>query len=311
MMYGNPNMWEVREGNGYFDHYRIYLQSLAFQLFEWENLPNGIDPRFLESTIHTKGYVGFYKHPTYNFLASNGATGGMIDRYYLPSEFHSSNPNDERINFKIFNYSDELEEAKNDPNYGVVIYNNDFHIPTTPSLTMFARDLAELKEIIRINQNAQKTPVTIAIDGNGKQQLSIKNFYNQVEGNAPVILHDKSLDVNQMKVFKTDAPYVVDRLNQQKNAVWNEVMTFLGIKNANLEKKERMVTSEVDSNDEQISASANVMLKSRLEACERINMLYDLDVNVKIRHDIIDQFQQQIETNTGRMTDNGTVYDRT
>lgn len=284
--YRNPSQIAVEQGNKWYNHYYQYLASITYQLFEWENLPSSVDPRFLEMSLHMFGFVGFYKDEAIGYIATQGAASGKVDHYYLPTEFHASSPNYQKT-FKLFNYSDLKEEGM-----GVIIWNNDYHTGTLPSIELFASELAETQQVISVNRNAQKTPILLTATDNTK--LSVQNAYSQIEGNAPAIITHETMDPNSITVFKTDAPYVVDKLRSDRDKIWNEIMTYLGIKNANLEKKERMITAEADSNDGQILASANIYLKTRLEACKRINELYpDLNVNVKLRVEVT----QEIENN--------------
>lgn len=273
---------EFDYGSSYQNHYFNYLSLLAFQLFEWKGLPESVDPSYLEKALIARGHVAFYKDAELGYLVCRGAMGGNIDHYELPTYYTATSP---RFNkrFPLFNYTDLLEEYKK-INAGVLIKNNDLFMSMVPSLEMFALDLADIKDIIRVNQNAQKNPNLIF--SNDKTLLTWKTVMQKIEDNEQYIFVNENLDLNAIKSIPNLAPYVVDKLNQQKEAVWNEVMTYMSIGNANLAKKARIQSAEVESNDEQIESSGNVFLKSRQEACVKINALYGLNVSVDFRENL-------------------------
>jgi len=135
----NPGQLERIDSSTWYTHYRMYLNSIAFQLFEWKNLPPSVDSRYLELSLHTYGYVAFFKDPELNYIATQGALSGEIDHYLLTTKFQASSPRYNKT-FPLFNYNDMKEDGM-----GVAIYNNDLRLPTIPSLDLFARDLAEIK----------------------------------------------------------------------------------------------------------------------------------------------------------------------
>lgn len=305
----NPKFGAERQKFDYYIHYYDYLRSLVYQLIEWEGLPNTVDPRYFEKVLHENGYIGFYKDPDFNFLAVEGAVSGRLDNYHNPLQFHANTPTYQKT-FNLYHYQGDETRTKMTANgdfisvprkkLGLVCYNNDIHKSSLPVVDLFAQDLAELKQIIRINQNAQKTPV--AIKANQNNRLSMQVLFNQVDGNAPVIITDESYDIEGLKAIDLRAPVVFPQLNDQKNNVWNEFMTWLGIDNTNLQKKERMVTAEVDGNQDQVQNSANIFLKSRLEFAKRANELYGLHLKPKLRVEVVKEIQQNAKENVSRET---------
>ena len=202
------------------------------------------------------------------FMVTKCVEAGMLNYYDEPTLVRGFGTN----------YMSEPMENNEE---AIIIRNNDEMIPTSPTIQLYALRLAELSRTIDINVNAQKTPIVILC--NERQKQTLKNVYKQWSGNEPVIYGDKNLDIDGIKTIKTDAPVVFPQLQLQKHAVWNECMTFLGINNANQDKRERLVVDEVSANDEQIEQAAQVMLKSRQRACELINEKFGLNVSVKLR----------------------------
>ena len=157
------------------------------------------------------------------------------------------------------------------------------HTNSMLDVEMFSKRLYNLDRAIDVNANAQKTPILIQCDE--KQRMTMKNLYMQYDGNEPFIFGTKALDVNGLTVLKTDAPYVADKLYQLKTEIWNEALTYLGISNLNLQKKERLVSDEVTRNMGGIIASRYGRLNARRQACEQINDMFGLNISVDYRED--------------------------
>lgn len=264
---------------------RTYLQyynrltELAISMFEWQNLPETVDQRFLEMCLFSDGMCVFFQDEVLGYLSLQCMIGGKLNVYRIPME---------RKAFATNGYQRELNETNS-----VIIFNNYLHTNSLLDVEMFSKRLYNLDRAIDVNANAQKTPVLIQCDES--QRLVMKNLYKQYEGNEPFIFGSKGLDTSGLKVLQTGAPYVADKLYELKTQIWNEALTYLGISNINVVKKERMITDEVTRNQGGTVASRYSRLESRRQACKQINEMFDLNIWVDYREDFQDVQEKENE----------------
>ena len=252
--------------------YHDKLTELAVSMFEWKNLPDDIDPIFLERVLFFEGKILFFKEDGLNkFVVMRFNGNGNFDIYNVPVDRQAySSPNGFTSNLTNEN--------------SVIIYNNMLRKPSTLDMIIYAKRLYEIDRTIDTNIRAQKTPILILCDE--KQRLTLKNMYMQYDGNQPVIYGDKtSLNPNSLQVLQTGAPFLADNLMDVKNRIFNEALTYLGISNINTQKKERMITDEVTRNQGATIANRYSRLEARRKACEQINEMFGLNISCDFRAD--------------------------
>lgn len=254
------------------------LTELAISMFEWKNLPSSVDPRYLELHLFETGCMVYFDDEVLGNLCLDCITNGRLDVY--------GNPILRRAYSGYNNYQKLLKESNS-----IIIWNNYLHTNSILDVKMFAKRLYNLDRIIDVNANAQKTPVLV--QGTDKQRMTLVNLYAKYEGNAPFIFGDKNLDLNALKVLQTGAPYVADKLYQLKTQIWNEALTYLGISNINIQKKERLITDEVTRNQGGTIASRYSRLESRRQAVKKINAMFGTNIEVNYREDF-----QQVDNDT-------------
>lgn len=257
--------------NGTYMQYFNRLTELSVSMFEWLNVPDEIDVRFLELTLFQDGKAVFFKDEDMDeYLALKCAVNGGYNVYGIPVNRRAYSPANR--------YQKQLTEKDS-----VIIWNNYLHKNSILEVKNFARRLYNLDRIIDVNANAQKTPVLVLAEP--EQRLSMLNLFKEMDGNAPVIFGDKNLDIQNIRSVSTEAPYIADKLYQLKTQIWNEALTYLGISNTNVTKKERMVTDEVVRNMGGVIASRYSRLDSRRKAVEEINDMFGLNIEVNYKED--------------------------
>ena len=257
---------EVRNTLIFHDYYSR-LKNIALSVFEWKNLPETCNARFLEKVLFEYGQAVFVEDSEMSFLTVKVTPSDRLNVYNEP------------IGYTAFSTGYNKMYSADDC---VIIRNNPLNKSTDSTIMLFAEKLATIDLSITVNIKAQKTPILIRCDE--KTRRTLLEVYRQYDGNNPVIMGLKGLQDNPLDAIVTGAPFVADKLREEKCAVWNEALEFLGLNtNPSDKKRERLIESEVDANNEQIDIQVETMLAARKEACEQINEKYGLNISVEKR----------------------------
>lgn len=267
--------------------YRIYLDRLieiAVSQFKWKNLPSTVDERFLEKTILENGSAIFFKDDIYGYVTLKSSAYGNWNIYGIPTKRTAYGANSYHVN---------LTDKDS-----VIIWNNMLHSRDLLMLTEYAKKLYQIDRTIDINVNAQKTPIIIKC--NNRQRLTMLQLYQKYDGNEPFIFADKDIDLSGVSVLNTQAPYLAQQLYDLKMNIWNECLTYLGVVNIQSNKKERLITDEVQRMNGGTMASRQSRLNARLQACKEINEMFGLNISVEIN----DDNSNETDTNEDKLEEN-------
>lgn len=246
-----------------YELYRDRLSELAVSSFGYENMPASVDIRYLEMTLLLSGNAVYFNDEVEGNLTLGILPGGNFDVY--------GNPVIRRAYSRYNNYQKELTREDS-----VIIWNNYQHTNSISTIEYYARKLAHVDRIIDVNLNAQKTPVIIKCSE--QQRLTMMNLYKEYDGNAPFIFGDDSLNTDGMAAYSTKAEFNADKMYTIKQLIWNEVLTYLGIANVEVTKKERLITDEVNRNLGGTFACRFSRLNSRVECFDKVNSMFGTNI---------------------------------
>ena len=247
-----------------YTHYKM----LALNMFTWENLPYPLESRHIEKYLYEYGQAIFYDNEIFGKICLPCSPTGSLNQFGEPLSV--------TVDSHLIHDTVMLKD-------GIRILNNDLIIPTDFYVRQYAEKMTEVEMSIDMNVKQQKFPFFVETDK--KNEFTMKQIFKQKEDGTPYIYANKNLGIGQTTVHTLDVPYVVDKLSEYKYNLEREILTFLGLNNT-VEKEERLLVDEINSNNDFIERNVDIMFKNREFACKRINELFGTNIRVIKNSDI-------------------------
>lgn len=245
------------------------LKTMYMAKFDWtaEGIFSTIDTRFLEEVLFYDGRATVFREDVSGFVFVLPFIGGQLKGVYAknrPTRVHSPR------------FGQQVNEGNS-----VVIYEKSSHfggifssevIPPIMAVSYYASQLSNISRAMDVNLSSLRTPLIFS--GDEKQKLTIENLMRQYDANQEFIFmadRDNSgatMNPIPVSVINTGVPFMADKFQSLFSQKWQEAMTAIGIQNANVEKKERLLVDEVNSNNTQVSAITYSQLKARESGAE-------------------------------------------
>lgn len=292
----NPNyrfMESMALNDSTYWDYLNRFKRIALSMFEWVNLPKSMNSRFIEMCLFYNGQCAFLYDKKYGFINTKACANGYVNIYGIPTKLNcfSYNYQQSRDLYTGLNENlNDLEFEKQKEKECILVMNNWDRLPTAPAMELYSYRLCNAERTIDVNLNAQRTPVLLVCGE--KQRLMLENLYQQYNGNQPFIFGDKlQLNEDSVKSINTNAPYVIDKISEYKKEIFNEALTFLGINNVSVKKRERLTENESNENNELVNLNLFAMLEPRRQACREFNEKFgftgtEKEISVRVRSDL-------------------------
>ncbi|MEG0577172.1 MAG: hypothetical protein RR500_04890 [Bacilli bacterium] len=259
-----------------------YFRFLCVNIFQWENVPETMDIEYLENSLFESGKACVIDDIDYNDLGIENTEGLKVSPINVDYNNEGGvNLYGKPINIRVKSYGGLINKCIKVSD-SIIIRLEDEILRDSIICLKYSKKIQEIEDIMSVNLNSQKTPIHISCTKD--QELTVKRIYEKYNGNEPIIITDTdSNELANINVYKTDAPFLLDKFQDHKKNIENEFLTQKGINNLTSDKKERLLTGEVNSNNQLIHTTLEKHLQIRELFCTMINDKYKCDMSVKIR----------------------------
>lgn len=268
----------------YYRHYMERLLNIVLAQFDWKGLPDTVDRWYLEMCLAFYGTAAMYKAKDTDLLFASNYTAQGLTMYGYPAHIRGVTNGGYDI-VTGMSTGGTIDVA---PGEFVVLYDTMTRTPLWKTLDIYAKMLTKVSLAIDLNLQQQYRPyILVGNTDNKALRKTFETFLDGVAAYEPALF--STMDPDDIKTIDLNVPYKGMELEQQRQAIWTDAMSELGI-TIGTTKKERMLGDEIATNREADLSQLNSRLKNRKEFAEKINEKFDLDVEVEltVRGDVDD-----------------------
>lgn len=244
-----------------------YMLAKTLSMFEWENLPETIPYKELEKILQING-LAFITKVNGVLYALSGTLGGKVDAYNNPTEIIISNVG---LNFNA---------TLNINTDGVLILNDDMQLGLIPLLNRYNTFLIENDiNMMMYGYNTRTQKLISASDDKTKTsaELAVKKA---IDGDVSVIGESAIFDGIKVHSGANASGVSITNLTEFHQYIKGSLYNEIGLSaNFNM-KRERLTSGEVEVGEDANFPYVFNMLKNRMIGIERLNKMYDLNINV-------------------------------
>ena len=249
-----------------YEMYKRQMLTLAENVFEFENLPEYIDVAFLNKKLLRDGSIAFFKDEVLGVIALPYTVLGTLDIYGRPKKIIATAPNGSYR--RVLNYGEF-----------VIMYDNNGRYPIYLDILQYAERLAMFQRVMDINIAQQKTPRFWKTTSD--KEKSVRDMVNNVDGFENLVITYDDIDLNDTTLVMEPAPYISDKVDLNKDKIYNEFLRLIGIANLSFQKKERNIKDEIQAMQGGTIASRFSRYEPRKKAVDMINEKFNIGLKVK------------------------------
>lgn len=246
-------------------YYTLYMNNIKSKDIEPEAL------RFLLNQFWEEGSCAAYLIPVIKDLAfAPFAWDGLLNHYGVPTQVNLIDLYG--VGRKIVPYS--LQTVDKDV---VLMYALKCRMPIRRIVEYQVNKICDVRKAIRMNLKTNMIPYFIK--NNATNDTRLRNIIADIQNGDSTILITPEDAASFEGATLLNPPYIIDKLQTYETQLENELLTFLGINNIGVqEKKERMITDEVESNNELIAIWGECYLNELEIASKKIKEVFGKDV---------------------------------